>query len=289
LLISHREHCVGLGASVISMDRAIAPGFVLRRVILRELAQDERLTAQLLGAHLPRRRRSLAIVLGGFLKACVDDKELHVSTGHMVVAPEGTIRAGLCAGDVLELDWEPGVLDESMPEATVVRLGASAFAAARELADALKTAQHDAELGDSVSAFQPALAANGLVFAPEALHAPTSAEDQILHTIIDRQLSSLDTSPMMVDMDALGISRRTLTRRISEMQARYRLPGGESWRKVRDHYRLVVASVLLSHQEATPRTVAAQVGYGSVEALHHAFRNAEMPSPASFRRMLRAA
>lgn len=269
------------------MDRAIAPSFVLRRVLLEGIAQDERLTSALLGADRPRARRSLCIVLDGFLKEVIDGRELTVNAGEMLVAPEGGVRSGLCTGDVLELDWLPGALDDAKPALGVTRLAPHALEAVRAMSHALRTATSDEHL--PLEAFRRALAGEGLAFAPEALRAPTPAEDQALHTLIDRQLSSLDAAPMMVDFEELGWSRRTVTRRVSELQARYGLPGGDSWRKVRDHYRLVVASVLLSHEDATPKSVAGLVGYGSVEALHHAFRNAHMASPASFRRMLRAA
>jgi len=269
------------------MDRAIAPDFILRRVLLDGIAQDERLTPALLGADRPRTRRSLCIVLDGFLKEIIDGRELTVNAGEMVVTPEGGMRSGLCTGEVLELDWVPGALGDTKLALGVTRLGPHAMTAARELVRTLARATRDEDL--ALEPFRTALASTGIELEAEALRAPTPSEDQALHTLIDRQLSSLDAAPMMVDFDELGLSRRTVTRRVTELQTRYGLPGGESWRKVRDHYRLVVASVLLSHEDATPRSVAGLVGYGSVEALHHAFRNAQMASPASFKRMLRAA
>jgi len=106
---------------------------------------------------------------------------------------------------------------------------------------------------------------------------------------MDANLSLLHRAPMLVDLEGpLAMSRRTLTRQVRVLQRRYALPGGESWRHLRDHYRLVVASVLLSHVEATPRAVAGIVGYGSVEALDHAFRRAALPTPITFRRTLLA-
>jgi len=271
------------------MDRAIAPGFVLRRVILREVAQEQRLSEALLGVDRPRRRRGITIVLAGSLDEFVAGRELRVGAGQMLVVPEMVCRAGLCTGDVLELDWDPGALGDRAvaPTPCVVRLGQAAFDAAKTLARALSSAAEERDtIAGPFIALQRALASEGLAFDTEVLFAPTPRADQIVHALIDRQLCSLDTSPMMVDMDELGLSRRTLTRRVTELQARYGL-WGESWRALRDRYRLVVASVLLSHAEATPRSVASIVGYGSVEALDHAFRHAGMMAPAAFQRRLR--
>jgi hypothetical protein len=109
---------------------------------------------------------------------------------------------------------------------------------------------------------------------------------------IDRILSRLHETPMLVDLEStLGQARRTLTRSIGQLHERHALlgRGGGRWRTIRDNYRLVVATILVSHEEATPRDVAGLVGYGSVEALDHALNNASLPSPLALKRAIRFA
>jgi AraC-like DNA-binding protein len=115
--------------------------------------------------------------------------------------------------------------------------------------------------------------------------------EQRLMCTIDAALGELDAAPMLVDIErTLGTTRRTLTRNIRDLHVRYALTGRGAgvWRGIRDVYRLVVASILVTHREATPRAVAAAVGYGSVEALDHAFRHASLPTPAALARAVRA-
>jgi hypothetical protein len=51
---------------------------------------------------------------------------------------------------------------------------------------------------------------------------------------------------------------------------------------------LLLSALLLSHVDARPSLVAHLVGYGSVEALDHAFRHAGLPAPGTMRDALRA-
>ena len=68
-----------------------------------------------------------------------------------------------------------------------------------------------------------------------------------------------------------------------EIHARYGLSGldGASWRSVRDFYRVLVGSILASSPVMTTRRLASVLGYGSPEAICHAFANAGMPSSGS--------
>jgi hypothetical protein len=110
-----------------------------------------------------------------------------------------------------------------------------------------------------------------------------SAQEQETMDRVDASLSQLRASPMLVDFE--GAERpRTMPRRIRRLHERYGLHGGQSWRAVRDDYRLVVASILMSHRDTTSRAVAGLVGYGSTEALDHAFRNAGLPRPSQLPR-----
>jgi hypothetical protein len=76
-----------------------------------------------------------------------------------------------------------------------------------------------------------------------------------------------------------------------EVHTRYGLLGrGEGrWRGLRDKTRLGIATIFLSHPDATPADVAKAIGYGSVEALHHALAGVGLPPPRALQRALVAA
>ena len=58
---------------------------------------------------------------------------------------------------------------------------------------------------------------------------------------------------------------------------------GSDWRTIRDRWRLNTALLAMSHPRARTESVATAVGYGSPNALCHAFREANIPSPGSIR------
>lgn len=292
VLFSHRVHA--LGRSAIGLDQAIAPTFSLRRITLRGLTQDQRISRSLLGVDRPRRRHTLTIPLCGFSKETIDNRELHVGAGSVLHVPVGATCAGRASGDLLELEWDDGALGQATREMAVdaARLGEATMRAAQDVADKLARPVSALGFRAALKALLRALTSEGVTFDVDALETiPTAtAGEQRLHECIDARLSSLESSPMLVDLETLlNVSTRTLTRQVRSLQDRYRLPGGETWRKLRDHYRLVVATILLSHDDASARSVALSVGYGSVEALCHAFRSVDLPAPDAYHRTVLAA
>ncbi|HVH41783.1 MAG TPA: hypothetical protein VM925_05550, partial [Labilithrix sp.] len=121
---------------------------------------------------------------------------------------------------------------------------------------------------------------------------PVLPRDQRLMTAIDAIFTDFASAPMLVDLEAaVGCSGRTLARHIGDLHARYGLlgRGAGRFRGIRDSARLVLSTIFLSHESATPAAVAASVGYGSVEALDHAFRDAGLPAPRALQRAVSAA
>jgi len=270
---------------------------LLRRLRFVGLVQDERLTKPTLGVDSQRARRRLSIVLGGetgeFVAGSGDQR---LTRGDALYVAEGVpyaSRLGEC--DALEIEWEPGTFgDGGSPASASFRLGEGAHARARDLADRLRDAKDDAAIRPALAELLRALSAEGASFDADTAHALPAAiaDDQRLMDAIDRALSDLERVPMLVDLEAsLGQARRTLTRAIRRLHERYALlgRGDGQWRAMRDVHRLVVAAIFVSHRDATPGAVARHVGYGSVEALDHAFRAANLPSPAALQRAVIAA
>jgi hypothetical protein len=296
VLLSHRRHAPPIGRAHLAVDRAIAGSFLVKRVALEEVVQDERLTKPLLGVDSERARRRIAIVLRGESRDLVDGAEVVLGEGDGIYVTEKTTCASRWSGDIIEIEWDPGTLDDGPPLAsTRFRLGASARACATTLAGRLRhEAATTASIAPDIERLLVALRAEGAGFAPDRVraHASSPPAEQPLMDRIDAVLSDLGGAPMLVDLEATtGRTRSTLTRSIRRLHERYALlgRGGGRWRAIRDVYRLVVATILVSHPDASPRAVAHAVGYGSVEALDHAFRHASLPTPAAFGRAVRAA
>jgi hypothetical protein len=296
VLVSHRRHALPLGRALLMLDRAIAPSFVLKRVALREVVQDERFTKPILGVDCARDRHRVVVVLQGTTREFAVGRETALSEGDAFFVPAGTTyasRAGDC--DLLELEWDPPASPSRAPAPERLRLGARTRARVRDLARTLSAAEDAAAIAPGLEALLDALASEASVPVPPPGAARASAVapgDQALVKQIDGSLGQLGNAPMLVDLESsLASARRTLTRRIRDLHERYALSGrgGGRWRGLRDTYRLVIASILLTHADATPRRVAGLVGYRSVEALDHAFRNASLASPAALQRAMRLA
>ncbi len=60
----------------------------------------------------------------------------------------------------------------------------------------------------------------------------------------------------------------------------------DDWRSERDFYRGLIATMFLSHPDATTTMVSRMLGYRSSEALCHAFRRAGLPSPGNVQKRL---
>lgn len=295
MLLSHRCHRPGFGDALLTVDRAITPSFIVKRVRLLDIAQDERLTKSALGVDSDRPRRRLSIVLGGTILETVEGKELTIGAGQALYVTERQGFASLSRNsDVIEVEWDPGALgDDGLCEGGAFSLGTTRGHVS-EIAHRLSEARSIEESRLEVARLMRLLCAEGLAVAPEPVLATplATAGEQELMAHVDATLSDLAGAPMLVDLEgSLDRSRRTLTRNIRRLHERYGLlgRGAGRWRGIRDVYRLVIATVLLSHEEATPGRVAGLVGYTTVDALDHAFRHASLPSPARLRRAILAA
>lgn len=98
----------------------------------------------------------------------------------------------------------------------------------------------------------------------------------------------LDLLPTLdqLSQDA-GASRRTLIRATQAFIPFFGIRG-RSWRAATHRLRLKAALLMLSAEHATVSEVAAAAGYGSVEALARAFRDAGLGSPSGLQLQLRA-
>ena len=92
-------------------------------------------------------------------------------------------------------------------------------------------------------------------------------------------------------LDQLGelanTSRRQLDRYVHAFFEQVPLVGG-GFRPATLHLRLKLAVLFLSAEGATVSEVAAQMGYGSIDAMGRAFRDAGLPSPSVVQASLRA-
>lgn len=301
LLLSRRAHRSGLGRSEILLDRLIAERFLARRVTLRDVVQDERLTRAVVGVDSERPRHRAILALAGSVQERVGGDEIELTPGTVLFVPATHTSASRSSGaDVLEIEWDDGGLGDGLGGGATSPGTASLMPRGHEACLALAAALREAPSDDAARAARAtlelsllALRSLGLPVDPERARAvpPPSARDQALAAAMDDVLSDLPRSPMTVDLEErLGCSGRTLSRHVRDLLARYGLRGrGEGrWRGLRDTTRLAVAAIFLSHEDATPARVASAVGYGSVEALDHAFHAAGLLPPLRYRRALTA-
>ncbi|AKU95283.1 hypothetical protein AKJ09_01947 [Labilithrix luteola] len=298
MIVSHRRHVPGFGDACLAIDRAIGPSFIVRRVALREVVQDERLTKAAVGVDCGRPRRRLLLVLDGESLESIEGRDEKMHPGRALFISERRrweSRSEHC--DLLEIEWDPGGLDDGSATSEDVaswQLGSRTRHCVDHFGEELRNARTAEALRPALLDLFRALQSEGCPVDAERLCAvaPSTPAEQQLGEQVDRALSDLANAPMLVDLEATqGSSRRTLTRNIRRLHERHALLGrGEGrWRGIRDAYRLVIATILLSHDEATPARVAEFVGYGSVEALDHAFHHVSLPSPTALRRSIRAA
>lgn len=86
--------------------------------------------------------------------------------------------------------------------------------------------------------------------------------------------------PTLSELSSLsGISLRQLAREIEVFISSFRYPTGR-WRELTRRLRLKVAVMGLSAKGASVAEVAEATGYGSVEAMARAFRDAGLPAPS---------
>ena len=91
---------------------------------------------------------------------------------------------------------------------------------------------------------------------------------------------NLSTSASLKQISSLaGLSLRQLGRDFTELTRTFGLFGA-GFREAMRAVRLRVATLLLSAPEASPSDVARVVGYGSLDAMGRAFRDASLPAPS---------
>lgn len=299
MLVSHRRHAL-LDDVCIELHRVLAPTWIARYVRLGGVAQDEHLTSAM-GKGTAGDRARLKVVLRGHMEVTVGGRFFELTAGDFMLVPRLADVLTFAGDDmVLEIDWDAGspiasakvegiehgrLRGRSLEAATsiAVALAEEGTAALAVLRDVMPTAAR------SLAALGLPLDADG--FAPE-LAQGVDADMQRLFDAIDATLTRMDDGPAVVELEAqLGWSRRTVSRRTTDLHARYGLSGvdGQSWRAVRDFYRLLLGTIFASHPDITTRQLATVLGYASPDALCHAFANAGLPSPGSVKKLRRAA
>lgn len=279
---------------IVELNRVLAPTWIVRGVRLGGVAQDEHLT-RAIGKGTADRRARLKVVLAGRLEATVGGRAFDLRAGDVLLLPclaDVLTRGG--DDEVLEIDWDDGspIALRSVTSIEHGTLDGEALEAAASLARATSSPDAVAAVGRVLPHAARALAGAGLPLDPrgaeDALRsAVVDEDDQRLFRAIDATLESLAEGPAVVEIEArLGWSRRTVSRRARELHARYGIHGigGESWRAVRDFYRVLVGTIFASHPDVTTRALAAVLGYASPDALCHAFANAGVPSPGAVKK-----
>ena len=186
-------------------------------------------------------------------------------------APTGFPRGSLDAGDIAHLTAAAEqLLDVRAPEPLV---GSTA----------------EGPTAGIIASILSRLRAVGLPFdrfRARDLVAAVSAASQRTALALGRALSRIDQKPSLPGIAAaLGLSPRRVADLIAGLTTRYGLNGSD-WRAMRDGWRLTMAAAALSHPLARTEDVARAVGYGSPNALCHAFRLASLPSPGHVRARL---
>jgi AraC-like DNA-binding protein len=291
VIVSHRRHAWNDAA--IELDRALFSNAVFRRVRLAGVVDDERLLPTSIGRGIPGRRTRLHVVLTGRATAWAGGQCWELGPGDaLVVRPVATLVGRSSDGESLEMDWD-SLTDAPLVEHLRVspRLLVSSAALSAALAD-LAAPDAVARLVKAGRDFLRVAAADGLDTPIDPDELATSGPDaQRLMHVIDGALSQLHTNPSTVDLETtLAVSRRTLTRHVRRVHTAYGLCGlgdGVDWKSIRDFYRLRVASILMSNPRAGTREIARAVGYGSPDAMCHAFAHVGLPSPGRVRETVR--
>lgn len=290
MFASHRRH--GLDDATLELDRVIAPQVLVQRLALSRLSLDERITTAALGRQVVPRQR-LLIVLSGRVRIhnqeSPESEPLLLEEGDVFVSPADFPVAFVREeGETLDIEGGSGL---AAPLRT--RLDPVAETCVRALASVLRErADESIVQARTVEAFQ-ALAASRLMDAELALalSAPTDSDELAYARSLDVLFNRLEVCPGTIDIERhLDLSRRTVTRRTHEFFKRHGLSGlggRTDWRSIRDGYRLFVGVVLMSHPDATTARVARALGYGSAEALCHAFANVSLPTPTGIRERMR--
>lgn len=276
----------GLVAEVFSLRR---PELVLRSTDYPGVIVDERVLTR---AFPPVGRVTRPIVyvpLRGRMSLELDGAKVVVLPGQALIAHEQAHVVPRCEDThFLDLEWEPGFAGSERPGTTVVRQvaldRAKTLAARLALPDA---ARQSDDLDLAFDLFRSLGAPLGELRA-SALAGEPSTNDRSLARAIEEQLRNLREQPMTSDFAArTGLSPRQLQRTIAAFHERYGFNAG-TWRDTRNRWRVQIAAVLFSHEDATTQGVAEEVGYRSATALARAFALAGLPTPMELQAALRA-
>jgi AraC-like DNA-binding protein len=284
VIVSHRHW--HYEDAVAECDRWVMPKSVVRRVFMKDMNQEERITLDALGRGTEDRSRArLMIVLTGELRATVLGRCRTLLPGAIV----GTERVDQLLthggeGLTLSIDWK-----SEEPFHGGAHLGPRALQTLRALSASIRDHHpSDAELMGDMTVVHELLRAEGIDIAtflePVAQSQP---DDQRTMNALDTILSNLHRSPSAADWETLtGTSRRTFTRRTHSVHQEYNLFGlrrQTDWRSVRDFSRLLTSTLFLTHKNATVASVAKAVGYRSAAALCSAYAQARLPPPGKVR------
>lgn len=308
VLVSHRWHAPPIDGVRLELDRAVFPGWVLRRALVHGVVQDERLTTATLGRGAPAGRSRLLVTLAGRTTVFARGSDgleapvaIDVPPGHAVVIRDlGAVELRSEPGCAFEIDWDPAsvVADGSVADLDAGPLGATARSAVDALCSALRAGRPTdrSAILAAASRLVGALDAEGLPLSARGvdeerasleaqLAGPAASGDDDLQRLcdaFDAELEALDRGPALVTIEGrLGWSRRTVARRARDASDRYGISAlsGEDWRSARDFYRLLLGTIFASHEAATTNRLAVLLGYSSPAALCHAFARAGLASP----------
>jgi AraC-like DNA-binding protein len=134
----------------------------------------------------------------------------------------------------------------------------------------------------AVQSLLAALSATGVVTADLATSVVTSEPErfQRLWSVMRPLYGNLATSASLKQIGELaGLSLRQLGRDFADLTRTFGL-FGTGFRNAMRVLRLRAAVLLLSAPDGTPSDVARVVGYGSLDAMGRAFRDAQLPAPS---------
>ncbi len=140
----------------------------------------------------------------------------------------------------------------------------------------------------AMGAFLETLEASGLLRpgARGLLHAAEPEHLVRCWNAVASHFLRFETAPsLQAFADLAGVSLRQMSRDVEALLSTFPI-GGDGFREYVTDVRLRWATVLLSARVLRIEQIAEAAGYGSVQALGRAFRDAGLPSPAALRRAL---
>jgi AraC-like DNA-binding protein len=257
------------------------PEVVLRHTKYEGLVVDERLLTRAFPWMASPARFQALVVTGGSVRRAGE----HVSAGDVVlITPEEQSTMRFESTSHLEIEWDS---PHAAAHTGLQRLGRLRSEDAERLEAMLvderapqrETFRLALRLVAEVGAPLDGLTADGLTGGP-------SERDIRIAAALAETFSNLATAADTLHLtESAKISTRQLQRVLAAFGEKYGM-GIESWRDLRNRWRVQVAAVLFSRPELTASAVAAEVGYASAPALARAFAKAGLPSPTEVRRRL---